>query len=510
MTNNIILIFRLAELMLEKEQHILQLDDLFDDEEVGSFTRSIQIDSPYQQLIFEGVLTETIKNGSVIVTFTVEGYFHYVLGKLIEKRCKGKGAEAFKKLLENNTLRGVTEGVEQCLLRDVEKNELSRLMSLINEGGKALKACTYPLAQAFLIIQDHAETENEKEAASKKQIQRVIDELLKDSTDNDIKILGKAIAKLKENQKLDVIKKIYIIISKKIKPKSYNQNKLLISSLEYIPKAERIELLNILKNKIIKNGDIKLINQLLFHFKLNGKSSSGISIINENKKIKLGNNLLGLLYSDVGNYEMSIKYYKKEISKIKSSEKRSEKSLGMLYNNIGSNYLRSKKINEGMGYLKKSIIISEKFYGKYHPSTASAFINLGNALIQKRSFNDVILLNNKAKKIFTNIYGKNHRSMIYINNNISDAYLALNQPLKALKHQEKSYQICNDYFGLDHHETGTCYNKIGFIYIKLKDLNSAEKYHRKSLETYEKILPDKHPFIQIAKDTLTHTLKLDD
>ena len=105
MTNNHLLIYRLAELMLEKQQHILPLDDLFEDEQIGSFVRSIQIDSPYQQLIFEGVLTETIKDEKVMVSFTVEGYFHYVLGEVIEKQTKGKGAEALKELIENNQLR---------------------------------------------------------------------------------------------------------------------------------------------------------------------------------------------------------------------------------------------------------------------------------------------------------------------------------------------------------------------------------------------------------------------
>src|SRR6056300_748548 len=141
MTNNHLLLYRIAELMLDKEQHILLLDDLFEDEQIGSFVKSIQIDSPYQQLIFEGVLTETIKKDQLMVSFTVEGYFHYVLGEVVEKRSEGKQVEYLIELLETNKLRGVTEGVEQCLLRDVEKNDLKRLMCLIDQGGKTLDAC---------------------------------------------------------------------------------------------------------------------------------------------------------------------------------------------------------------------------------------------------------------------------------------------------------------------------------------------------------------------------------
>ena len=57
------------------------------------------------------------------------------------------------------SFKGITEGVEQCLVRDVEKNDMSRLMWLIDEGGKTLEACTYPLAQAFLIIEGNPKSQ---------------------------------------------------------------------------------------------------------------------------------------------------------------------------------------------------------------------------------------------------------------------------------------------------------------------------------------------------------------
>jgi len=228
MTNNHLIIYRLAELMLDKQQHIIALDDLFEDEQIGSFVRSIQIDSPYQQLIFEGALTETIKEERVTVTFTVEGYFHYVLGEVIEKQTLDKGAEVLKKLLEKNQLRGIIEGVEQCLVRDVEKNDLSRLMWLIDEGGKVLEASAYPLAQAFLIH----------------PIERVMDELLAEASDNDIEVLEKAISKLLSAQLNDKVKNLYRYINNVVKPISILEAKLYVRSIEHIPKAQRNEALN--------------------------------------------------------------------------------------------------------------------------------------------------------------------------------------------------------------------------------------------------------------------------
>ena len=117
MTANHLLLYRLAELMLEHEQHILPVDLLFDDEQIGDFSKSIQIDSPYQQMLLEGVLTETVRNDKLYVSFTVEGYFHHVLGEVINKQIEGKGAEALKQIVQENKLNGAKEGVEQCLIR---------------------------------------------------------------------------------------------------------------------------------------------------------------------------------------------------------------------------------------------------------------------------------------------------------------------------------------------------------------------------------------------------------
>lgn len=61
MTTNLLLLYHLAELMFEHEQHLLPVDLLFDDEQIGDFVKSIQIDSPYQQMLLEGVLTESVR-----------------------------------------------------------------------------------------------------------------------------------------------------------------------------------------------------------------------------------------------------------------------------------------------------------------------------------------------------------------------------------------------------------------------------------------------------------------
>ena len=152
MTDNHLLLYRIAELMLEHEQHVLPVDLLFDDEQIGDFVKSIQIDSPYQQMLLDGVLTESVKDEKLFVSFTVEGYFHYVLGEVIYNQNEGQGAEVLKQIVEENKLIGAKEGVEQCLILFVEREDLSKVTWMIDSCENNLDLFTLPLSTAFQLV----------------------------------------------------------------------------------------------------------------------------------------------------------------------------------------------------------------------------------------------------------------------------------------------------------------------------------------------------------------------
>ncbi len=120
MTANNLLLHHLAGLMLEQQQHILPVDELFDDEIISEFVKSVQIDSPYQQMLIEGVLTESVRDEKLFVSFT-EGYFHYVLGEVIYQQTSEMGPKALQDFFLHNQLNGIRQGIEQCLIRDVQK-----------------------------------------------------------------------------------------------------------------------------------------------------------------------------------------------------------------------------------------------------------------------------------------------------------------------------------------------------------------------------------------------------
>ena len=204
MTSNQMLLHRLTEIMLEHEQHILPVDLLFDDNQIGDFVKSIQIDSPYQQMLLEGVLTESVRDEKLFVSFTVEGYFHFVLGDVIFDQSRDKDHTYLISFLEGNNLNGVKEGVEQCLINEVNIGKLERLVALIDTGGVAESVARFPLVHAFM----------------KNKVEDVFQTLMENPSASDWNVIKHVRGILLSNQKQQVVDQLDGIIKESIQLKS--------------------------------------------------------------------------------------------------------------------------------------------------------------------------------------------------------------------------------------------------------------------------------------------------
>ena len=86
--------------MFEKQQTFVLLDELYEDEVISPFVRNIQIDSPYQQLLFDGVLSQYNHQNEIVVSFTIEAYFHHLLGLILNKNKDVETPKSLSNLLE--------------------------------------------------------------------------------------------------------------------------------------------------------------------------------------------------------------------------------------------------------------------------------------------------------------------------------------------------------------------------------------------------------------------------
>jgi len=182
-------------------------------------------------LLFEGVLTESVKEEQLYVSFTVEGYFHYVLGEVIWNSSKHFDYHFLINLSKTNRLNGLNEGIQNCLLNDVFENKIERLVFLIDNPDFPIEICILPLAHHFLFQEKAKIKENELESP----LGRIIFLLLQSPSDRDFEILRLSLKFLK-NINSELVNKLYVEILKIDDHFHINQFKLLMSeALEHLP-----------------------------------------------------------------------------------------------------------------------------------------------------------------------------------------------------------------------------------------------------------------------------------
>jgi tetratricopeptide (TPR) repeat protein len=500
MTNNKLLLFRLAELMLEQEQYVLLVDNLFDDEQIGDNVKSIQIDSPYQQMIIEGVLTESIQNEMLYVSFTVEGFFHFILGEVIYHQSSNKESSYLNNLLHHNRLNGIKEGVEQCLIKDVQKFDLSRLMWLIDNGVEYTDICYVPLAQSFLIQNFTAKSDEEHYDALRNKIEFIIGELFTDFNQNDVLVLEKTIDYLYDLQKHSIIEIIYAILNEILKPNNdINQAILSLDGISYLSPEFRLEKIKKLqKIKFLDNqpeitefyfslgNEYRKISQYDEALKMYRKALRYLRSIADSDKLLLIDyyNYSGLIWNYKGVYSKAIIYFNKALKILSNLPDNNFALISTCYNNLGSSWDNKGNHKKAIYFLEKSLDYRLRNYGKNHPKTATIFNNLGLAYKNISKYKTSLNLLEEALEIRIKVFGENHKSTAVSLNNIGLAYSSAEKLSSAVVYLEKSLKIRLNIHGKNHPSTHLTYKNLITTLLGIDQIEKAENYFDRLYHNY--------------------------
>jgi len=444
------LIYRLAEIMLQQEQHVLPVDLLFDDAQIGEFVKSIQIDSPYQQLLLEGVLTESVREEKLYVNFTVEGYFHYVLGDVIYDSNEALGAQGLKNIVDANKLKGAKEGVEQCLKQDVQLGNLDRVMQFIDEGPSYKNICVNPLLECL------------KTQGSK----TTLDTILSNPTDHDWEALF-SLDKLLEELQLNSLRKTFL---QDVMPRNPFKTKaslwLGLKAIEIFDKAESEKYLNGInaKNPLVLEDD-DLLRQL------------------------------GLVYKRLGSLDMAINYFEKVLEIRVKNHGHKHINTANIHNNLGNLWLMKRNYIKALFYHEKSLEIKLKILGNQHEETGASYNNLGNVWKRKGNHDKAVECYDKSFDIFSKVYGHQHPLMGVNCLNLGAVWNRKGEFVKALFFLEKSLNIFLNTHGNQHPWTGDCFQIMGLVWGNIGDYDKEFEYYDKSLKIKLKVDGNEHPSI---------------
>jgi tetratricopeptide (TPR) repeat protein len=418
--------------MLQNEQHILPVDLLFDDELIGDFVRSIQIDSPYQQMLLEGVLTESVRDEKLYVSFTIEGYFHYVLGEVIGVSYSSLGVENLINSLQKKSFIHMDYGLTHFFIDQVNVG-FSNTIDLVLELGFNKANILAPAIVQTLLIQPNNISLYKNE-----------NELLWNSVINNII----------EVSKFELIEKIFINLDRGFSKKLLNPE-----NLPYMTN----DFLNSIKKELV-NQELKL--SLYFYL---GRYRDVIEIYEGCKsKISFNRNSLFAVASamiDLGNFKSAQVLLDQENSLDENIiDKLRLQSIA--FNGI--------QINEkALDSIGLAIIKSREINGAYHLKTAELLNLEGLYLLVKGEFRKAIDSFEKAGFVFSRVKGENNFEHATTVNNTGLVYYHMKDYGQAINNWSRAISILESSGMGNHPETATIHKNSAFCYEKMGDITKA-------------------------------------
>ena len=426
--------------MLVHEQHILPVDLLFDDEQIGDFVKSIQIDSSYQQMVLEGVLTESVRDEKLFVSFTVEGYFHYVLGEVINNQTNGKGPESLKQIVEENKLNGAKEGVEQCLIRDVQKGFLNRLMWMIDMVKENSDKYFIPLICSFKYI----------------GVDDTLEKILENETENDWELLN--IMK----ERLDNLNCFNLA------------DELLEKSLQFNKTNTQASIVFKLKSNSLYPQDIELLLESLIQIRQN----------NENDLFL--NNLIGDKYKSYGQYDLAIDFYKKNLEILYKSKNIREVETAFLIKKIGTTYFLKEDYTLALEYYNNSLQNYLKNDDLISIDLAALYKNFGMLFLKKNDTDLSLFYLQKALSIYLEILGKISPKIQYIYAYIGNCFEEKGELENAITYYENANYISTKILHKRFEFTDFSVFSISDCYIKLGEKEERKGNFQKAIDFYQR------------------------
>lgn len=503
MTDNHLLLNRLAELMLEHEQHVLPVDLLFDDERIGDFVKSIQIDSPYQQMLFEGVLTEPVRDEELYVSFTVEGYFHHLLGKVIYKKAEGLGAEFLMQIVAENKLNGAREGIEQCLIIDVQNSDLTRLIWLIDNLPTSSQVCVHPVVYAFLKCNLRSRN---------KEIRFFLKKVLKNSSLSDVNVLTDAVSTLEELNKYDYLEVICVFLFHFMIPKTTPEFRLIIKALEFVTPLKRKRGLKLINEKILslRNVPAAIYYDLAYQYELVSDYNSAFSLYNAAlKKVRLDEQFKIKLYRQMaqvslygGELKKAIYYAKKSIKIINRQSVKSYFEKECNYSTLGEAYRQKESYRTALKYQIKSLELSLEDFGSFDKITATSYNNLG-LVYRSLGENDLALhCYEEALRIKENIFSEPNSSVLATLNNLGVVYRYEEKYTEAVANYSKSLTYSIQINGKRHVMTATILYNLAIAQKNNNEITNARKNCKRSYSLFKQLLGTSHSTTKLIKDKM--------
>ena len=479
----------LSKKVWEKDNNELELEELLKDEKLEPFITDNKVNAPYSRLLTLGWLSRFNKGNTIYISLTVEGLLFYLLGLFLENDLEVDVKIIEEWISEKSIIK--KSAIESYLIECAEKNEISLISDLIDNGEKTLEI-TIPALIEF---------------AKTFGGEKTLDALFDNPTELDWLALKKLVDSL-DKLELKKLNKELLIGSREInKLEIENQFILGFKTLKILNKSEQeifFKKFN-LKNDLLKNN-YDLIKSLANYFQRSALFDEALEYYKKllkiskkqfggkDSKTSTALNLIGNFYKHRNNNE-AIKCLQKSLDIVLTLNGENHKNTASIFGDLGDVWNIKGDYDKAIDFFEKSLVIRLKLFGEQHNSTADSYGGLGLAYSNKNEHEKSIEYYEKSLVISLKVFGEQHSAVSTLYNNIGFVHKRKGEYNTCIKYFKKTLDIIIILYGSQHPVTGIIYNNIGAVYGDIKDFKNALVFCEKSLTIKLKSYAEDHPSV---------------
>ncbi|MCD4794734.1 MAG: CHAT domain-containing protein [Bacteroidales bacterium] len=206
------------------------------------------------------------------------------------------------------------------------------------------------------------------------------------------------------------------------------------------------------------------------------------------------NNMLGVLYRNLGDYENSIIYYNKNIQIFDNKFENRPKKISKTYNNLGNVYKRQGKYSKAIECYNEAvkIIINSNIFEKdKYCLLADKYYNIAIVYFHINNFNNSIKYYYKSLSIKKEYKQKGIDNVYF---NLAQCYTKLNYQKKADYYFNQAIKLRKKLFGKTYYRMAPLYMNYGNFLREQKKIQKAKFYLLNAKTIYEQSYGKRHPY----------------
>ncbi len=207
-------------------------------------------------------------------------------------------------------------------------------------------------------------------------------------------------------------------------------------------------------------------------------------------------NNIGILYSDIRDFDRTINYYQKALAIFEQQQ--DHNLISAIYNNIGTIYYRQHDYTKGLDYYQRSLELKLKTLGPEHRDVALAYNNIA-AIYQETGDNEQAgLYYQKAYDIRLKVQGENHPETALVRRNLGIVDLETQNYLGGIERFRQCLPVWIEQVDPNHPEVATLYDHMGQGYLYLDDPEQALSLFRKAISIWKHEFGNNHPDLAMS------------